>query len=87
MSEYKHVTDEGEEIVFPDGRPGVINNVHNISDQRPHIAVYTDDGNAHVVPVELVRKWIAGILEPEPAVRRRIIREWLSVLEAGDDRT
>ena len=58
-----------------------MNNVVDLDAQRPHIAVYTDDGNAHVVPVALVHKWIAGELEPEPAIRREIIREWLAVLE------
>ena len=53
--------------------------IHDISDQRPHLMVLASDG-AHVIPRTLIQSVIDGeqpsTVLTEPVVQR-IIEEWL----------
>ena len=56
--------------------------IHDITDQRPHLTVAAVDG-IHVLPCDLVRSVIAGnkafTILGEP-VLRRIIEEWFGMV-------
>lgn len=55
-----------------------MSNVSDIEDQRPH-AVLRDPvtGNAHVVPLSLIRKWASGEIEPDAEAVRAIVHDWV----------
>lgn len=58
--------------------------VHDLADQRPHLAVYAEH-DAHIIPHALIHDIIAGkqpssvLTEP---VLRRVLEEWLAQLNA-----
>lgn len=54
--------------------------ITELDDQRPHVSMSTDDGNAHVLPLSLLRDWASGKQTPssdDAPVIRRILEEWL----------
>lgn len=55
--------------------------VHDIADQRPHVAIHASDG-AHVMPVSLLEDVAKGAkpsaILTEPVIQR-IIEEWLEL--------
>jgi len=60
--------------------------VLRLDDHRPHLTIMTVDGNAHVLPVSLVRDWIEGrrpIVETDDweIIVRTICKEWLDGLK------
>ena len=57
----------------------------SLDDHRPHVSLKTDDGNAHVLPVSLLKDWATGKQTPsdhDAPVIRRIVEEWLHSLQA-----
>lgn len=54
--------------------------IHDMTADHPHITIPVGD-DIHIVPVPLVRDWIAGRCDPDPEVTRAIIAEWLRGLE------
>lgn len=51
--------------------------VVDFTENSPHIGIRAENGDCFVVPVSLVRDWIAGRAEPDPDVMRAIIAGWL----------
>jgi hypothetical protein len=56
--------------------------VHDLADQRPHLAVYTEDA-AHIIPHALIHDIITG-KQPSSvlteSVIRRVLEEWLEMV-------
>lgn len=57
-----------------------------LDDYRPHIALQTLDGNAHVIPVMMVDGIIEGRIpiSDNDLVIRSILSEWLRMVHATD---
>ncbi len=54
----------------------------NYEDYKPHVNIYTNDGNVHVLPESLIKDWVTGDKEPDAECMRRIIEEWINKLRA-----
>ena len=50
----------------------------SMDDYRPHLIIEGD--SVHVVPIELVKKWISGEIEADKDCTRVIMKEWLDFI-------
>lgn len=62
----------------------MIDKVLSIDDYRPHLTIEGD--SIHVVPVELVKKWISGEVEADKDCVRAIMKEWLNFITPRESR-
>lgn len=65
-----------------------MDNVINIADHKPHVGVFTPDGNVHVIPVVTLQNIADGKMSIDDVadrdqVIRAIIAEWLRLIH-GD---
>lgn len=56
--------------------------IHDLTAEQPHITLPVG-AEVYVIPVALVRDWIAGRDWPEPDIIKQIMREWLDSMEAS----
>ena len=61
----------------------MMNNITNISDQKPHLMIPDIKGNAHVIPISLIEDVISGNiciteLEDYQIIIPTILKEWLN---------
>jgi hypothetical protein len=59
--------------------------VTDIADHRPHAAIFTPDGNAHVIPLSLLQNIADGKASIDDVadrdqVIRTIVAEWLRII-------
>lgn len=60
-------------------------NVIDMADHKPHVGIYTPDGNAHVMPVATLRNIADGKMSIDEVadrdqIVRAIIAEWLRLI-------
>lgn len=65
-----------------------MDNVIDMADRKPHAAIFTPDGNAHVVPISMLKNIADGKMSIDEVadrdqIVRAIIAEWLRLIH-GD---
>lgn len=60
-------------------------NVIDMADHKPHVGIYTPDGNVHVVPVTMLQNIADGKMSIDEVadrdqIMRAIIAEWLRLI-------
>lgn len=65
-----------------------MDNVIDIEDHKPHVGIFTPDGNAHVMPVSMLQNIADGKMSIDDVsdrdqIVRAIVAEWLRFIH-GD---
>lgn len=62
-----------------------MDNVIDMAERKPHAAIFTPDGNAHVVPISMLKNIADGKMSIDDVadrdqIVRAIIAEWLRLI-------
>jgi len=62
-----------------------MDNIIDMADHKPHVGIYTPDGNVHVMPVAMLQNIADGKMSIDEVadrdqIMRAIIAEWLRLI-------